>query len=42
MLVKRTNRSTQQQFLGCEKYPNCKHTESLPKTTEPKKTEDKA
>ncbi len=29
-LVIRTNRHTEQQFLGCVRYPTCRHTEGLP------------
>lgn len=29
-LTIRTNRATQEQFLGCPNWPECKHTEPLP------------
>ena len=28
-LVIRTNRTTQEQFLGCRRYPTCLHTQPL-------------
>ncbi len=31
-LVIRTNRETEEQFLGCSQYPNCKHSEPLPES----------
>lgn len=29
-LVVRTNRDTEEQFLGCPNWPDCKHTQPLP------------
>lgn len=29
-LVVRTNERTKTQFLGCENFPECKHTEEIP------------
>lgn len=29
-LAVRANRATGEEFLGCSKYPSCKHTEPLP------------
>ena len=29
-LVERTNRATGTSFLGCPRWPECKHTEPLP------------
>jgi len=29
-LIVRTNRTTQHQFLGCPRWPDCQHTESIP------------
>lgn len=29
-MVIRTNRATGEKFLGCERYPDCTHTEPLP------------
>jgi ssDNA-binding Zn-finger/Zn-ribbon topoisomerase 1 len=28
----RTNRKTETQFLGCDRWPECKHTEPIPET----------
>ena len=30
LLVIRTNRTTQEQFLGCPNWPECRYTEPLP------------
>ena len=29
-LLVRTNKETQQDFLGCSEWPECEHTETLP------------
>lgn len=29
-LIKRTNRNTGSEFLGCARYPECSHTEEIP------------
>jgi len=31
-LVERTNRATNEPFLGCQRWPECKHTEPLPES----------
>lgn len=31
-LVERTNRATDEPFLGCSRWPECKHTEPLPES----------
>jgi ssDNA-binding Zn-finger/Zn-ribbon topoisomerase 1 len=32
VLMVRTNRKTDTQFLGCDRWPECKHTEPIPET----------
>jgi ssDNA-binding Zn-finger/Zn-ribbon topoisomerase 1 len=31
-LTERTNRETGEPFLGCSRYPDCKHTEPMPES----------
>ena len=31
-LAERTNRATNEPFLGCSRWPECKHTEPLPES----------
>jgi ssDNA-binding Zn-finger/Zn-ribbon topoisomerase 1 len=31
-LVERVNRATNEPFLGCSRWPECKHTEPLPES----------
>lgn len=31
-LIIRTNSFTEEQFLGCPNYPNCRHTQPLPES----------